>query len=163
VHGRSTIIRGWCHPSARFRHASARGEPGEKPCLATKDFGKPLTERAIDPKGNRERRLRVGHPVRDYLKGLTWDGVKRLPTWLSVYTGAPQNTYTKAVGKMFLISAVARIMQPGCQADYTLVLEGGHAPTAAVVGAKSMVSEAVKRRRAAACRSSFGAGFRSSS
>jgi predicted P-loop ATPase len=64
------------------------------------------------------------HPVRKYLESLTWDGVERLPTWLSRYLGVKQTEYTKAVGTMFMISAIARIMKPGCQADYTLVFEG---------------------------------------
>jgi predicted P-loop ATPase len=29
------------------------------------------------------------HPVRNYLRGLKWDGVERLPTWTAVYLGTP--------------------------------------------------------------------------
>jgi putative DNA primase/helicase len=32
--------------------------------------------------------------------------------------------FTRAIGRRWLISAVARIFRPGCQADYTLLLEG---------------------------------------
>jgi putative DNA primase/helicase len=64
------------------------------------------------------------HPVRDYLNGLTWDGTKRISTWLVDYLGAEGNTYTRAIGCKWLISAVARAMNPGCKADCMLVLEG---------------------------------------
>lgn len=65
------------------------------------------------------------HPVRDYLHGLEWDGIARLDTWLAKYLGAAgSHEYLEAVGRRWPISAVARIMRPGCQADHTLVLEG---------------------------------------
>jgi predicted P-loop ATPase len=65
------------------------------------------------------------HPVRDYLQALQWDGEKRLQIWLAEYLNATGSVeYLAAVGTRFLISAVARIMEPGCQADHVLVLEG---------------------------------------
>jgi hypothetical protein len=73
------------------------------------------------------------HPVRDYLESLAWDGVKRLDTWLAVYAGAtlPEGAdegrggaYLAAVGRMQLIAAVARVMEPGCKVDTIVVLEG---------------------------------------
>jgi hypothetical protein len=64
------------------------------------------------------------HPVRDYLQALKSDGKERVYTWLIAYLGCPDTPWTRAVGRRWLISAVARIMQPGCQADYCLLLEG---------------------------------------
>ena len=64
------------------------------------------------------------HPVRDYLKSLAWDGKQRVNTWLPAYLGAANNAYTCAVGGCWLISGVARIMQPGCKVDQILLLEG---------------------------------------
>lgn len=65
------------------------------------------------------------HPVRDWLNGLEWDGVERVPGWLSSYLGAERTEYSDRVGQAWLVSAIARIMRPGCQADHVLVLEGG--------------------------------------
>ncbi|MBE0580145.1 VapE domain-containing protein [Devosia sp.] len=64
------------------------------------------------------------HPVRQYLESLEWDRKPRLDGWLTGYMGAENSSYTKEIGSRYLVSAVARIFQPGCQADVTLVLEG---------------------------------------
>lgn len=64
------------------------------------------------------------HPVRDYLNGLTWDGVERLDTLFIDYLGAEDNAYTRAVTRKSFVAAVARIMRPGCKYDTMLVLVG---------------------------------------
>lgn len=64
------------------------------------------------------------HPLQDYLRGLTWDGKPRIATWLSRYLRAEQTEYSAAVGRFWLISAVARAFHAGCQADHMLILEG---------------------------------------
>ena len=64
------------------------------------------------------------HPVKTYLQSLHWDGVERVNRWLSTYLGANDTDYSRAVGSRWLISAVARIFNPGAKADCCLILEG---------------------------------------
>jgi putative DNA primase/helicase len=64
------------------------------------------------------------HPVRDYLRSLKWDGRPRIDEWLIRHMGAEDSIFVRAVGGRWLISAVARIFDPGCQVDHVLLLEG---------------------------------------
>jgi predicted P-loop ATPase len=65
------------------------------------------------------------HPVLKYLGSLApWDGIERLPFWLSECLGADDTTYTRLVGTWFLLGMVRRVQEPGCQMDYMVVLEG---------------------------------------
>jgi predicted P-loop ATPase len=64
------------------------------------------------------------HPVKDYFATLDWDGTPRIREWLSTYAGAEMSDYTCAIGQMFIVSMIARILKPGCKADHMLVLEG---------------------------------------
>lgn len=64
------------------------------------------------------------HPIRAELGSFAWDGTERVQTWLSKYLGATDNEYARTVGRWFLISAVARVMHPGCKVDTMLILEG---------------------------------------
>ena len=64
------------------------------------------------------------HPVQDYLTGLAWDGVERLCMWTHECLGTGDTTYTRLVGRWFLLGMVNRILNPGCQMDNMIVLEG---------------------------------------
>jgi putative DNA primase/helicase len=65
------------------------------------------------------------HPVLQYLGDLpAWDGIERLPYWLSDCLGAEDSTYTRLIGTWFVMGMVQRVKNPGCQMDYMLVLEG---------------------------------------
>ena len=64
------------------------------------------------------------HPIRDYLRSVAWDKTPRVDSWLTTYLGSPARGITSAIGRWWLMSAVARVMRPGCKADYVMVLEG---------------------------------------
>jgi predicted P-loop ATPase len=64
------------------------------------------------------------HPVQQYLKNLVWDKKPRIDCWCHDCLGAADTALNAAIGAKWLISAVARIMRPGCKADYTLLLIG---------------------------------------
>ena len=71
-------------------------------------LGKDTTHQAVDLRAQE----RAFHPVRDYLGGLTWDRRERLDKWLSYYLGSDATPYVAGIGKMFLVSMVARILIP---------------------------------------------------
>src|SRR4051794_35531003 len=73
---------------------------------------------------NLRARERSYHPIQEWLDTLVWDGQKRANVWMTTRLGADLNSYTQAIGRMFLISLVARIFEPGCKVDYMPVLEG---------------------------------------
>jgi hypothetical protein len=65
------------------------------------------------------------NPVADYLNELVWDGAERLDRMLDVYFTMPasENCELKASYlKKWMISAVARALDPGCKVDSMIVL-----------------------------------------
>lgn len=74
------------------------------------------------------------HPVKQYLDGLEWDGVGRFGALLEHYFDAElpddkeqadrQRLLLSALGRCWMISCVARIYDPGCKVDTTLILTG---------------------------------------
>jgi predicted P-loop ATPase len=64
------------------------------------------------------------HPVREYLRGLSWDGVKRVEGFAEKYLGAAATKYHASVSRCMFIGAVARIMRPGCRSDHMPIMEG---------------------------------------
>jgi putative DNA primase/helicase len=62
--------------------------------------------------------------VKEYLKGLKWDGIKRLDTLLSIYLGAEDNAYTQAVMRKSLCAAVARAVMGSTKYDYMPIFTG---------------------------------------
>ncbi len=85
------------------------------------------------------------HPIQTYLSGLKWDKKPRLDTMLSTYMGVDDTHYTRSVSRCFMIGAVARVFNPGCQFDHMLVLEGpqgiGKSSFCRILGRKEWHSE----------------------
>lgn len=85
------------------------------------------------------------HPVREYLEALEWDAQPRLDNWLIEYCQTSASNYAAAVGRAWMISAVARIFKPGCKADCCLILEGeqgtGKSTTLSILGGEWFTDE----------------------
>ena len=75
--------------------------------------------------------MRRFHPIRDWIKGLSWDSKPRLGKWLMHVLGmAPDKVpgrrqrYLALMGRFMLMGLVARVMEPGVKFDYSPVFEG---------------------------------------
>lgn len=64
------------------------------------------------------------NPVKDWLNSLVWDQVPRVSQLFSIYCGSNDSDYSQAISRNFLISIVARVIQPGCKVDTMVILEG---------------------------------------
>lgn len=71
------------------------------------------------------------HPIREWLQGLQWDKRPRLHKWLMHVLqidpkGLPAQRlrYFELMSRFILMGHVARVMEPGCKFDYSVVLEG---------------------------------------
>lgn len=64
------------------------------------------------------------HPIKDYLRSLTWDGISRIDNLLIDYFGCLDTTYSREVSRKFLVAAVKRVFIPGFKYDNVLTLVG---------------------------------------
>lgn len=64
------------------------------------------------------------HPVRDILGSLEWDGTDRIRGLLPDYLGAEDTEYSYQVMRLWMLGAVARVYEPGCKFDYTMIFTG---------------------------------------
>jgi predicted P-loop ATPase len=88
------------------------------------NFGFEPSRQAADNAIEQVAHMNPFHPIRDYLRTLTWDGVPRLDLMLTRYLGATDTPYVRSVGAKSMIGAVARAMCPGAKVDTMLILEG---------------------------------------
>jgi hypothetical protein len=54
----------------------------------------------------------------------SWDGIERLSWWVPMVLGVTDSHYHREVGRKFVLSMIARAFEPGCKADYMIVLTG---------------------------------------
>lgn len=64
------------------------------------------------------------HPVRDILDSLDWDGTEHIHGLLPQYLGVEDTEYSYQVLRLWMLGAVARVYEPGCKFDYTMILAG---------------------------------------
>ena len=64
------------------------------------------------------------NPVKDYFKGLNWDGTPRLDTLFIDYLGAKDTSYVRAATRKAFTAMVARAMSPGIKFDNMVILAG---------------------------------------
>ena len=64
------------------------------------------------------------HPIINYFKSISWDGIKRLETFLIDYYGAEDTPLNRVYFKRWMIALVKRIIIPGSKFDSMLILAG---------------------------------------
>lgn len=64
------------------------------------------------------------HPVRDMLNSLEYKGEGYIRSILPNYLGVADTEYNFQVMRLWMLEGVTRIYQPGCKADYTIILQG---------------------------------------
>lgn len=82
--------------------------------ISSETFGKAIWAMA---------RKNMRNPLGDWLRELHWDNKPRVDSWLVRLAGAKDGQFVRAVSAAWLISAVARALDPGCKVDHVLVLE----------------------------------------
>lgn len=66
-------------------------------------------------------------PFLDYVRGLKWDRVPRLDTWLQDLWGVSDTPFTREVAAKFMVSACARMDNPGVKIDWMMIVVGPQA------------------------------------
>jgi putative DNA primase/helicase len=105
------------------------------------------------------------HPVRQYLEGLTWDGTPRIDRWLETYAAVVPSSeaharMVRSVARRWLVSCIARAMDPGCKVDTMLILEGsqgiGKSSALRILGGDHYCDSVLDLRGKEACQTIMG-------
>jgi putative DNA primase/helicase len=86
--------------------------------------------------------------IHEYVNRLRWDMTPRVEEMFIRGWGAANTTYTRAIGRAWLLSAMARAFRPGCEMQTMLVLEGpqgiGKSRSLKAIGGEWYVETATK-------------------
>lgn len=114
----------WGMKKGDERHGGDRDRLRIKLWLAQKYGIEPslnLIDEALNCIGDENRY----HSLRDYLNGLSWDGVPRIGTFFRDYYGAIMpEPYLTAVSLKFFQACIRRAFEPGSDFDHVIVLMG---------------------------------------
>ncbi len=88
-------------------------------------YGIKVTDRDLGAAVDTVGRMNAWHPIRDYLMSLKWDGKPRVETLWIDYIGSEDTRYHRDTARLFMLGAVARVMEPGCKFDFVPILSGG--------------------------------------
>lgn len=123
----------WCEMTWRVRHSGRELSEVDLSIIrlglesqGRSTDGKPLkfTEEEIAKALALLARRAPVHPVRDWLKGLTWDGKQRIEGELAGAIGHEEGSFAARLLVRWMVAAVARAMEPGCKVDTVIVLTG---------------------------------------
>ena len=64
------------------------------------------------------------HPIQEYLKSLSWDGIPRVDTVFIDYLGAVDSIYTREAANIMFAAAVYRVFEPGIKFDLVMTVIG---------------------------------------
>ena len=87
-------------------------------------YGIQLTDRDLNAAVIASAYKQAFHPIRDYLRSLTWDGVPRIDTLFVDYFGVPDTAYHRETARLMLLASVTRAEEPGHKFDNTAIIEG---------------------------------------
>ena len=87
-------------------------------------YGMKVSDRDLKAALDRVANQNQYHPVRNYLKAVQWDGVKRMERLFVDYLKTPDTAYHREAARLFLLGAVVRVFEPGHKFDFVPILEG---------------------------------------
>ena len=69
-------------------------------------------------------RERKYHPIQDIVDQLEWDGIERIPQFLTKWMQAEDSPYVQEVSRLIFAGGIHRLYSPGCKFDDVPVLIG---------------------------------------